>query len=54
MEGDAPWALGVMWTLTFIALVFVILRVYTRVVIVKASGVDDFVYNFAFVSRVRP
>ncbi|KAH7243813.1 hypothetical protein B0J15DRAFT_451563 [Fusarium solani] len=49
MKGDAPWALGVMWTLTFITLVFVILRVYTRVVIVKTSGVDDFVYNFAFI-----
>jgi len=54
MEGDAPWALGVMWTLTFIVFVFVILRLYTRVLIVKIFGVDDLVYNIAFVSRVRP
>lgn len=48
MEGEAPWALGVMWTLTSITLIFAILRLYTRVVIVKTFRVDDFVYNIAF------
>ncbi|KAH6983812.1 hypothetical protein EDB80DRAFT_625294, partial [Ilyonectria destructans] len=48
MEGDAPWALSVMWTLTFITLIFAILRLYTRVGIVKTFRVDDCVYNIAF------
>jgi hypothetical protein len=51
MGGDGPWVVTVMWSLTAIGFVFVILRIYTRVVIVKSFGVDDHVYNLAFVSR---
>lgn len=49
MGGDGPWVVTVMWSLTAIGTVFVALRIYTRVVIVKSFGVDDHVYNLAFV-----
>ncbi|KAM0420320.1 hypothetical protein ACHAPT_011862 [Fusarium lateritium] len=48
MGGDGPWAISVMWSLTSVTLIFVILRVYTRVFVVKSYGVDDHVYNLAF------
>lgn len=47
--GEAPWALGVMWTLTAIAATFVALRLYTRVVVIDSFGTDDAVYSVAFV-----
>ncbi|SPO03188.1 related to integral membrane protein pth11 [Cephalotrichum gorgonifer] len=52
MKSDAPWALSVMWSLTSITLVFVILRLYTRVAIVKTFGADDATYNNAFVLQL--
>ncbi|KAM0317300.1 hypothetical protein ACHAPQ_011072 [Fusarium lateritium] len=48
--GDGPWVIAVMWSLTAISIVFVALRIYTRVVVVKSFGVDDHVYNLAFSS----
>lgn len=51
MGGDGPWVVTVMWSLAAIGFVFVALRIYTRVVIVKSFGVDDHVYNLAFVSN---
>jgi hypothetical protein len=50
MGGDGPWAIGVMWALTVGVFIFVVLRVYTRVVVVKTFGIDDHVFNLAFVS----
>ena len=50
MKGDAPMAVGLMWMMTVVVLIFVGLRIYTRVVVVKAYGMDDNVYVFAFVS----
>ncbi len=50
MGGEGPWAVSVMWIVTGIAFVFVVLRVYTRAVVVESLGIDDHVYNFAFVS----
>ncbi|WQF76438.1 hypothetical protein CDEST_01452 [Colletotrichum destructivum] len=47
--GDAPMALGVLWGLTGLTLCFVLLRLYTRLVILQAYGIDDHFYNFAFV-----
>ncbi|KAK1973974.1 hypothetical protein LZ30DRAFT_609350 [Colletotrichum cereale] len=47
--GDAPMALGVLWGLTVITLCFVLLRLYTRISILQAYGIDDHFYNFAFV-----
>jgi hypothetical protein len=51
--GDGPWVVAVMWSLTAIGIVFVALRIYTRVVVVKSFGVDDHVYNLAFVSNTH-
>ncbi|KAH7121707.1 hypothetical protein EDB81DRAFT_861572 [Dactylonectria macrodidyma] len=48
MGGDGPWAITVMWSLTAVTLIFVVLRIYTRVWVVKSFGVDDHVYNLAF------
>lgn len=48
--GKGPWAIAVMWSLTAVTLVFVVLRIYTRVVIVSSYGIDDHVYVLAFVS----
>lgn len=47
--GDAAQAITAMWILTVLTLVFVVLRTYTRAFVVKAYGIDDHVYNFAFV-----
>ncbi|KAK8045532.1 hypothetical protein PG993_005556, partial [Apiospora rasikravindrae] len=50
--GDGPWAITVMWALTAATFVFVLLRTYTRVVVVKSFGIDDEVYILAFVFLV--
>ncbi|TID02549.1 hypothetical protein CH35J_004512 [Colletotrichum higginsianum] len=42
-------ALGVLWGLTGLTLCFVLLRLYTRLVILQAYGIDDHFYNFAFI-----
>lgn len=47
--GEAPWALAVMWTLTMLTAVFVVLRLYTRLVVIDSFGIDDIVYIIAFV-----
>ncbi|KAK8018824.1 hypothetical protein PG991_008014 [Apiospora marii] len=49
MGGDGPWAITVMWALTAAVFVSVILRTYTRLVVVKSFGIDDQVYILAFV-----
>ncbi|KAK2039925.1 hypothetical protein LZ31DRAFT_558360 [Colletotrichum somersetense] len=46
--GDAPMALGILWGLTGVTLCFVLLRLYTRVSVLQAYGIDDHFYNFAF------
>lgn len=50
MQGDGPWAVAVMWAVVAVTLVFVVLRIYTRAVVVASYGIDDHVYNLAFVS----
>ena len=47
--GEAPSALAAMYSLTAVVLVFTILRVYTRLVVVKSYGMDDHIYVLAFV-----
>lgn len=49
IEGEGPWVIGAMWSLTAVALVFVVLRAYTRIFVVKSFGIDDHVYNLAWV-----
>lgn len=50
IKGEGPWVTGAMWSLTAVAFIFVVLRAYTRIFVVKSFGVDDHVYNLAFVS----
>jgi hypothetical protein len=50
MGGDGPWAVAVMWVMTALTLVFTVLRLYTRLIVIKSYGIDDSVYVFAFVS----
>ncbi|KAK9415237.1 putative Integral membrane protein pth11 [Seiridium unicorne] len=46
--GTAPSAITAMWILTALTFVFVILRIYTRIWVVHSYGIDDHVYNLAF------
>ncbi|KAK2782074.1 hypothetical protein FQN52_001228 [Onygenales sp. PD_12] len=41
MKGEGLMAVGVMWMMTTLTLIFVVLRVYTRLVVVKSYGMDD-------------
>jgi hypothetical protein len=50
LAGKGVRAIAVMWAMTFISFILVPLRFYTRVYIVKALGVDDHVFNLAWVS----
>lgn len=50
LGGDAPMMLSILWSLTFVAFVFVLLRLYTRVKVVEAYGWDDHFFNASFVS----
>jgi hypothetical protein len=43
-------AVAVMWAMTFISFILVPLRLYTRVYIIEALGIDDHVFNLAWVS----
>lgn len=49
MEGKAPGAMAAMWTFVGLVTVFMALRIYTRVVCVASYGVDDHIYNLAYV-----
>ncbi|KAH6985377.1 hypothetical protein EDB80DRAFT_821903 [Ilyonectria destructans] len=49
MGGDGPWAVAVLWALTFVVLVFVVLRIYARATVVHMFGPDDYVYVISFI-----
>ena len=49
LGGEGPWLLAVCWAMTGLATVFFLLRLYTRLVVVKGYGVDDNIYNLAWV-----
>ncbi|KAJ5741940.1 hypothetical protein N7533_011349 [Penicillium manginii] len=49
MGGKGPRSIAVMWVMTFLSLVLVLLRLYTRVYVVKAVGIDDHVFNLAWI-----
>jgi hypothetical protein len=55
MEQDnkGPTILTVMWAVTTVAVIFVIARVYTRIVVVKNLGVDDFLITLSMVADTR-
>lgn len=54
LAGKGIRAIAVMWAMTFISFILVPLRLYTRVYVVKALGVDDHVFNLAWVSSRSP
>ena len=47
--GRGPLVVGVMWTETTIAIVFVFLRIYTRYIYRKPYGLDDLLTIIAWV-----
>ncbi|KAM7219069.1 hypothetical protein V8F06_005507 [Rhypophila decipiens] len=49
MGGRAPMAIATMWCLTAVTFVFVILRLYTRAVVVHQVGWDDHIFVFSAV-----
>ena len=53
IQDDGVGIVATMWALTGLTFIFVILRIYTRIVVVKFFGIDDHVYNVAFVSFVE-
>ncbi|KAK3940295.1 hypothetical protein QBC46DRAFT_127916 [Diplogelasinospora grovesii] len=52
MGGEGPWAITTMWAVTVLTLVCVLLRAYTRIVVVQSYGIDDHVYTLAFILLV--
>lgn len=50
-QGNAPQTLAALWCLVAVALVFVLLRLYTRYKVIDAIGIDDHLFNVAFVSN---
>lgn len=50
LAGKGIRAIVVMWVMTLISFILVPLRLYTRIYIVKALGLDDHVFNLAWVS----
>lgn len=50
-QGNAPETLAALWCLVAVALVFVLLRLYTRYKVIDAIGIDDHLFNVAFVSK---
>lgn len=44
--------LGILWGFTAVTFVFVILRLYTRIKVVQAYGLDDHFFNASFVSNL--
>ncbi|KAB8236693.1 uncharacterized protein BDW43DRAFT_308370 [Aspergillus alliaceus] len=49
LAGQAPKAIAIMWVMVFISFIFVPLRLYTRIFVLKALGLDDHVFNLGWV-----
>lgn len=49
LAGKGIRAISVMWAMTLISFILIPLRLYTRIYIVKGLGVDDHVFNMAWV-----
>lgn len=54
MGGDAPVAMTLVWIMFGTLTVFLLLRVYTRVYLLAAPGMDDYLYFLAYVSQITP
>lgn len=51
IEGESREVIKIMWSLLAMTIVVVALRAYTRIFVVHSYGLDDNVYNLAFVSN---
>lgn len=47
--GRGPLILWTMWMFTIPSMIMVVLRLYTRFVLIRSPGVDDCVYTLAWV-----
>lgn len=54
LAGEGIKAVAVMWTMTFLSSILAPLRLYTRIYIIKAVGVDDHIFNLAWVCAPKP
>ena len=52
LAGQGVKAIAVMWVMVVLSFILVPLRLYTRVCIVKALGLDDHVFNLGWVGPV--
>lgn len=53
LAGEGTKAVAVMWAMTGVAFIFVPLRLYTRVYVLKAFGLDDHVFNLGWVRTIK-
>jgi hypothetical protein len=49
LAGQGIKAIAVMWVMVFLSFIFVPLRLYTRIFVLKALGLDDHVFNLGWV-----
>ncbi|KAH9908570.1 hypothetical protein F4778DRAFT_776860 [Xylariomycetidae sp. FL2044] len=47
-KGEASWAMPLAWFLVTLVFLFLLLRLYTRIVCIASYGIDDHVYILAF------
>ena len=53
MGGEGPMAMTFVWIMLGILSLFLLLRLYTRIVLLAALGMDDYLYISAFVCSRR-
>lgn len=51
LREKAPMMVGVLWMFQVIAFILVGLRLYTRLVVVHAYGIDDHFFNLSVVNK---
>jgi hypothetical protein len=49
LAGRGLMAVAVMWAMTILSFILVPLRLYTRIYIVEALGMDDYVFTLGWV-----
>lgn len=54
ISGDGPRVVAALWIMTAIVFFWVVLRNYTRGILLRSFGIDDHVFNVAFVRLSIP
>ena len=49
----APLLYGVDWSMTGLALIFVVCRLFSRYRIIRKPGLDDFIITISIVSKIK-